>query len=252
MDKKMKWAVAAIVMATVAMAVDVELKSAPFARNENNLAAFDQYLQEEKHFRAASKKDLEKNLREDWILAEHYIKNGLSDYEKAMIVNMVNGYLARKETEKMQREAGIDEKVVKSYYLDHLAEYKLKPILQLKIFRFDTLDNAFDFFQYAREHTYTEAEDFASKMGVAKKPFNYPSNMAPREYRNALRDMTQTGYFTAPQLIRDEYTILYVEKITHREGSVPFGEIKETLSQELWKKTYLKKRAELVSSYQDK
>ncbi len=254
MNKKIRRRLTALAIAWACSlgAVEVEITSSVYKTDENNILAFEQYLKEEKNFRAESRKDLEKNLREDWILAEVYVQNNFNDYEKSKLTNMVNRYLAKEQIKKIQKKIDISEDVVKSYYLDHLDNYKLKPYVEMKIFNFDTLESAHAFYIFTQSHTYDESLQHAVKEDIAYVQYNNPFNRMMPEMRHSLRDMKQKNYFTPPQLYKKQYMVTYIENITEREGYVAFEKTRKYIKKLLWKKTYLKQRSDLLSQYEAK
>jgi len=233
-------------------AVEVEVKSSVYKTDENNILAFDRYLQDDKNFRAESRKDLEKNLHEDWILAEIYIKDNFNDFEKAKVTNLVNRFLAKEQVKKIQKEIKISDDIIKSYYLDHLAEYKLKPYVEMKIFNFDTIESAYEFYIFSRSHTFDESMKYAINNNISPEKYNHPLNRMMPEMRYSLRDTKQKKYFTPPQVFKQHYMVSYIENVTERDGYVEFKNVKKYIEKILWKETYLQKRFDLVSQYKEK
>ena len=112
--KKKTAALLSILAVTLSRAADVDVKPVPYVRDEKRIQAFDDYLRNVRHFRANSSKELEKNLKDDWILANHFIETAMTPMEKAKLVNMVNRYLADREIKSLQRASGISDEVAKS------------------------------------------------------------------------------------------------------------------------------------------
>ncbi|GEM_PF-6672195 len=241
-----------ICVAAVGRAADVQVKVAPYVRNEERITAFDDYLRTEKHFRAQSRKDLEKNLRDDWILANSFLENAYTPEEKAKVVNLVNRYLAKREVQRIQKKIGISDDVLKSYYLDHISDYRLKPIVSMKIFHFKTLEDADTFFRFAKTHSYEEAVKKAEAMQTKPIDYTHPLNMMQPIFRLSMRNKTDKEYFTPPQFVGKDFAVLYVADIKPREGYVPFEKARKGIGKELWKKTYLRMRRQILDSYQDK
>ncbi len=228
---------------------EVDVKPVPYVKNEKRVKAFDEYLREVKHFRANSWKDLEKNLRDDYLLANHFLKNGMNDDERARLTNMVNRYLAQREVQRIQKSIGISDDVTRSYYLDHLRDYKLKPIVSLKNFHFKTLEEADAFYRFAKENGYAKALQKAKTMGVEPIDYTHPLNMMQPLFRLSLKNRHDSGYFTPPQYVPKDFVVLYVADIKQRDGYIPYDKVKRAIARELWQKTYLRKRMEILSSY---
>ena len=238
------------VLVYFASAVDIDVKIEPYVKNEENIAAFNQYLKTEKHFTADSQKGLDKHLHDDWLLANHFAKD-MSSYEKALLTNMVNRYLARKEIEKIQKSIKLSNDVLKSYYLDNLKDYKLKPLVDLTVFNFKTLEDAHTFYKYSQEHNYTQTSEFAKEQEVKQFEYKYPLNKMMPIFRLSLRDLKQTGYFTPPLFYGKEFLVIYVKDIKQRDGYLSFKKVKGHIGTILHKQTYLQKRNELISIYQE-
>lgn len=231
---------------------DVNVVPSAYQKDETRITAFDNYLRKTRHFRAQSREDLEKNLRDDWLLANHFIEKAYTPMEKAEIVNLVNRVLAQKEIERIQKKIGIKDDVVKSYYLDHLSEYRLKPMVSIKIFHFASLRQADDFYRFALKHTYAQSTEKLKKDGIKAVDYTHPLNMMQPVYRLSLRNLEDQHYFTPPQFVGKGFAVVYVDTIKKRDRYAPFDKVKKSIAKMLWQKTYLEKRAEILASYQDK
>jgi len=234
-------------------AIEVKLKVDEFILNENKVVAFKEFLQNTRRFKANSDQDLIKNLEEDWILANAYYKLGLNDIEKEKIINLVNREMAKKYIYRLQNEAKVSDDIAKSYYLDNIENYKVMPIIDMKIFRFKSLDECDKFYQFTKSHTFVNVLDYVRDNNITVLPYKTRYNSMFPVYRNSIKDYKQIKYFTPPQFISGFFTVLYINDIIKSDKKyIPYSMIKQEIMKELNKKLYLQKRKSIIDKFRGK
>lgn len=238
-----------LVLCTASLfAVNVELNSSPYVKNQNNIDAFTVYLRDVKNFRANKEADLDKNLHDDWMLANNYLSKHITPLERAEVTNMVNRYLAAKEIRRVQESIQLSDDIVKSYYLDNLDKYRLKPMLNLTLFTSKNLDKAREFYDYASSHNIAQAKEYADKNSskIVYKDYSASENRTVPVIRRAMRDMNSTNYFTPPLFHIDSFLVVYVDNIEQRSGYVEYERVKSSIVKLLRDKTFIQERKKIV------
>jgi hypothetical protein len=244
--KAMELIVLVLLHMSAIQGAEVDLKAVPYQKDELRIQAFEQYLRQSRHFRPQKHSELDRNLKEDWLLANRFIKEGMSPEEKAWITNALNRELARMEIERIQRSVKISDDVPKSYYMDHLEGYKLRPILSFDIYIFKSLDKAEEFYQYTKKHTKKEADEYAKKEKVKIIPYKAAENKTLPLLRRIMKDRRRTGYFSPPVFLNNEFSVVYVADIEQRKGYLPYEKVKPRIMETLFKQTYLEERKRVV------
>lgn len=250
--KAMSLVVLGLLSVSALQGVEVDVNVTAYQKDALRIQAFEEYLRKSRNFRPQKHSELDRNLKEDWLLANRFVREGMSAKEKAEITNTLNRELARMEVERIQRAVKISDDVPKSYYLDHMKEYKLRPILSFEIYAFKTLDKAAKFYEYAKHHTVDEVAAYAKKEKIKVLPYKAAENKTVPLLRRVMKDNTSTGYFTYPVFFNKEFTVVYVAGIEQRQGYLPYEKVKSHIMNTLFKKTYLEERQRVIREEDEK
>lgn len=212
-----------------------------------HIDAMKEYLFETQRFTPNSDQDVVDILIENKLLTEAYMKLRNKSAIHAMKDVVSEAYFAKAMIKLKQKLISIPAEVVKSYYLDHIDEYKMKPIIDLDIMMIKSLDTAFDVFNQSRLKTYNEVKKYAQGKGVNIKKYRQPVNRMPVFLRKTLRNYTDSQYFTPPQHTRKGFMILYVKSVEPQKGYWPFEKAKKEIEKKLYKQSYLNMRKKLVA-----
>lgn len=240
-----------LAMSMQASAVEVSVKEANFVRNKDKKEAFKEYLKSIGNFTANSDNDLYENLEDDAILANHFIHKGISSMMQAKFENMVNRYFAEAQIKKMQNEIKLDDKIIKSYYLDNLETFKMKPVADIMILQFSTLEDASEFFNTTKDKNAQDVMNEAKKKSERLIEYKHPVNRMYPVYRDSLRDYNQSNYMTPPQYIKGKFAVLYVKNVEVKNAYYPLEEVKPYIINTLHKKTYVRERKSLLDTYRE-
>ncbi len=232
--------------ASAMQGAEVDLKATAYQKDELRIQAFEEYLRKTRHFRPQKHSELDRNLKEDWLLANRFVTEGMSPKEKAFITNMLNRELARMEVERIQRSVKISDDVPRSYYMDHLEDYKLRPILSFDIYTFKTVEKAEAFYEYTKKHTAEEAAAYAKKEKIKTVPYKAAENKTIPYLRRVMKDNHSSGYFSSPVFFNKEFSVIYVADIKPQKGYLPYEKVKPHIMNILFKKTYLEERQRII------
>lgn len=232
-------------------AVEVNVKEAVFIGNKDKKDAFKEYLKSSGNFTANDDNDLYKNLEDDAILANYFIRNGISSMEQAKLENMVNRYFAEAQIKKVQNEIILDDKIIKSYYLDNLETFKIKPVADMTIVQFKTLEDASEFFFDTKDKNLKDVINDANEKAEKLTEYKHPVNRMYPGYRDSLKDYNQSNYLTPPQYIRGKFVVLYIRDIEVKNTYYSLEEVKSHIIKTLHQKTYIRERKKLIDNYRE-
>lgn len=244
-----KYIAVLLILAIEVSAVEVTIKEAPLNTSKEKIDAFKEYLKANGNFTANSENDLLKNLEDDVTLANHYIAEGMSKNEEQKINNMINRYLAKAEVKRIQEKIKLDDKIIDSYYLDNIETFKMKPIADITILQFKTLESASDFFSKTKKKESKELMIDAKEEAAKLTQYKHPINKMYPVYRDSLRDYNESDYFTPPQYIKGQFVLLYVKSIEDKNRYYPLEKVRKYITDTLYKETFVRERRKIIDDY---
>jgi hypothetical protein len=183
-----------------------------------------------------------KVVRENRILANEYVRQGLlSKKERDLIRIEVEKKLADAMVSKIQRRIRISDEVAKSYYKDHLDEFKKPDEIKIVRYRFKRFDDAVEFYKGSKKGV-GEKKDLGWKRIDSLKP----------AYRSFI-EKGKEGYYLPPIIVgKNVYDVLYIEKYKNNDSKhIPYEEVKEKIKDLLYKKTFDRERAKILERYDE-
>ncbi|BCD63186.1 hypothetical protein NitYY0826_P27 (plasmid) [Nitratiruptor sp. YY08-26] len=208
---------------------------------KSDIDALKFYTKEKFHF-IMNEDGAKKIAKENRILANAYLKEGLlTPFKKRVILIQVEKELADQYVKRLQKSIHLSEKVLKSYYYDHLKQFKKSDEVQLVQYRFKTFEDALTFYRNPKKGLkYT-------KKNVGWKELNRIVN----PYR-AIISSTKVGGYTPPFVVgKNTYDIFYVKnKKINKDSYIPFEKVKKNIAEILYKKTFDRAREKVLEKYQ--
>lgn len=206
---------------------------------------------ERKRFTPNNDNDIRKIILDNKMLANAFIES--KDFDKQAKLRLevsVNEMLAKQYVKTIQAKISISDDIAKSYYYDHIDNFKYGPMAKLDIYTFPKLDDAFSTYERVRSKGPDEVRKMLEAKGVKSRPYNGALKFMYPEIRNALRNSKDQNYFTPPQYHDGGFILIYVKEMNASENIVPFEKVKKSILLDLRKKTYLKMREEAIKQHE--
>lgn len=182
-----------------------------------------------------------KIVKENRILANAYIKEGLlTPFQRQVLLVEIEKELADKYVKHLQQSIQIPEKVLKSYYFDNREKFKQLDKVKLVRYRFTTYKDALSFYTGKRKNIkYSKTEESWKPLNRIKEP-----------YRSIFL-ATKKGHYT-PVFIagKDKFDIFYIEDRKESKGYLPFEKVKKDIAKFLYAKTFNRARAKVLEQYE--
>ena len=174
---------------------------------------------------------------ENRILANEYIKSKLFKKDRAYNKIAIEKLFADNYVKYLQETVSIPESVLKSYYLDHLSQYKKSDKVNLDIYHFKDFDTALHFYKSGTPQNTNNGK---------KKSIGWLSIEKLNKVLRGHIKKGQKGYFLPP-LLRDKgVDVVFVKDYKKAEGYKSFSEVKSEIRKHLYKKTFSNKRKEIL------
>jgi len=230
--------------------IDVELREDKNIQvDRNDISHLRELFLKKYNFHITDSRGAKRLVRENRILANRFLKEGLLSQERKSLQLEIEEILAKRYINHLQERIGIDERVIKSYYLDHIEEFRKSPKIHLIRYRFHDLDQAYHFY---KESLHTPIEKLLKKYKPQKedKGTKEISRLSP-----TLRSFIGEGkekYVTPPFVVgKGVVDLFYIDKYFPSQGYREYQEVKEEIKQRLYKESFSQARQKaLQESFQ--
>jgi len=237
---------------TQSNAVEAQLKKSDTSVSKDEIDVMKVHIYEKNRFTANSDKDIKNIIYRNKILSNAFLDKYYDKDEKTKTSIMLNEYFAKKIVQKIQAEIGISNDVVRSYYLDHVEDYRYLTTAELDIYMFDSLDEAYKFYDFSTKNSVQDALSYLEENKIKSRPYNGALKFMYGSIRNALRNDKEENYFTPPQYRLNKYVTIFVKKMKNKPGYIELKDVEKNVKKKLWQLTYLKKREEIINEYEQK
>ncbi|SMC10164.1 peptidyl-prolyl cis-trans isomerase [Nitratiruptor tergarcus] len=232
-----------------AIEVDIKPDTPPIRVSKGDIFTLKNYLFKKFRFRI-KEKGARKVVLENRILANEYLKQGLlTPREKNRIKIELEIKLADNFVTHLQKSIKISPEILKSYYYDHIKEYKKSDKVQIERIRFKSYQDALEF--YKKVNQYPKDKDIL--LTQFKGKVIYQGTVEKERLKTNIASFLQKGkehYAIPPIVVRsDIIDVYYIEKYIPSQGYKPFEEVKEEIENKLHKQLFAKKRKEILEKY---
>ena len=209
--------------------------------DQKDIAAMKSFVKKKYHF-IMNEKGAKKIVKENRLLSDAYLKhNLLSDFEKRMIRIEIEKKLADNYVSYLQKKKSFPEKVLKSYYYDHIEEFKKPDEVKLILYKFSKYDDALHFLQNPKNVTSYSKQNLGWKYikGI-KNP-----------YRQFIKS-GKKGYYTPVFVMgKNRYDIFYVEDYRDNKNNYfPYKDVRSQIERIFLNKTFEREREKILRQYQ--
>jgi hypothetical protein len=248
--RKYIWMILLSLLSSTLYAIEIQIKpDDKITVSTGDVNALKSYLKKKYRFHI-SEKGAKKVVKENRILANEYLRQGLfrNDEKKRLQIEIETRF-ADEFVEHLQRKIKISPEVVKSYYYDHLDEYKESDEVGLERFRFKNFQDAMKFYEEASSQP-DERERILSKYNGKKIYKGEVKKERLRESISSFITKDAVGTFLPPMIGRaDAVDVYYVYSYRPAKGHKPFEKVKKEIEDLLYKKTFAKEREKILSKY---
>ncbi len=199
------------------------------------------YFTKEKYRFIMNNEGAKKIVKENRILANAYIKEGLlTPFQQKVLLIETEKNLADQYVKHLQQTVQIPEKVLKSYYFDNLEKFKELPQVKLMRYRFKTYKDAIAFYMKKRKNIkFNKMKESWKSLNKIKEP-----------YRSIFL-VTKKGQYTPVFVVgKDKFDIFYIEDKKEGKGYLPFEKVKKDIAKFLYAKTFNRARAKVLEQYE--
>jgi len=213
----------------------------------SDVFAMKNFLKKKYHFIATNDDGVRKLVKENRILANEYLKAG------KLNMNLLKVELEKRFADAyvrdLQKKIKIPQKVLKSYYYDHLKEFKQSPKVEIVRYSFNTYENAEKFYRQFKNNKQINVSDFNG----TEKDIGIVDLDRVREPLKGLAQEYKKGYVSPPYIwSKDRYDVYYIKNFIKRGKYKKFDEVKEDIKKILYDRTFVKEREKIISSHMDK
>ena len=217
-----------------------------------DINALKRYLLRKFHFHI-SPEGAKKIVKENRVLANEYLKKGLlTPTEKERLKIELETRFADEFVEHMQRTIKIPEETLKSYYYDHIKDFKNSDQANLVRYRFKDYKNALAFYEAAKKNEDT-IDRLLKKYG-GKEMFK--GEIHVEKLREPLRSFVKNSApksFIPPIALRADAVDVYLIRSYKKNPKYkPFKEVKDKIEDILYKQTFKKERDKIIEKYRKK
>ena len=190
----------------------------------------------------ASKRIIEENR----LLALREIKDrGLNKQFLTEIKLDIEQKLAAKLIEETQKDRGVSEDVLLSYYKDNKKEFYIGEAFVMQTYKFLSFDAALQF--YNKNFSNKElAQEYSKENNISVSTTQSAIKFIPKDILVLLKNDKEINYFTTPQKFKNGYLVFYIEKYIEDEKYIPFEKVKNKIKANLLNKTYVQIRKKLI------
>ncbi len=213
-----------------------------------DIAAMKYFLKKKYNFIANNEKGVKKLVKENRALANAYLNSEYfkKKFNKNLFKIKTEMQLAENFVKELQREIKIPDKVLKSYYYDHLEDFKESPQVRLVRFSFKNYDDALNFYHNRLKSDSVDVKDFN---GITRD-IGYANIDKIREPLKSLIKENGKNYISPPFIwAKDRYDVYYVKETKKSDGYKKFDQVKNRIKDILYQKTFNKKREEVIKEY---
>jgi len=213
-----------------------------------DISAMKHYLKKRYRF-VVEDKGARQLVEENRILANEYLKSPyFKSFDRNFFKIKTERELADKFVELLQREIKIPQEAVKSYYYDHLDEFKEPPKAYLVRYSFPTYEEALRFYQDKKKNPNISIKEYK---GI-KRDIGFASIPRFKEPLKSLVEKHGAGYLTPPFIwAPDRYDVYYVKEIDDKPKYKDFEKVRKQIEEKLHKLTFKKRREEILKKYKN-
>ena len=217
----------------------------------SDLGEYKTYIKKKYNYVITDNEGAKKLIRENRILANEFLKNGMYKKEKEYIKIMLEDYLADKYVQNIQRSIKIPEKVLYSYYLDNKEKFKKPSQVNIIRFRFKTYDDAADFYNKARTlHNEQAIKKLAMQHNAQIKDYGWRNVTTLKKNFTSFIKKNEKSYLIPPFIQNAQATNVYYIRDYKKEGDYySFDKVKQKIRDILYAKTFEQKREEILKRY---
>jgi len=212
-----------------------------------DIAAMKFFLKKKYHL-TVNDKGAKQLIKENRTLANAYLNSEYfkKKFNKNLFKIKTEMQLADNFVKELQREIKIPDKVLKSYYYDHLEDFKESPQVYLVRFSFKNYDDALNFYQNRLKSDSIDVKDFNG----TTRDIGYANIDKIREPLKSLIKENGKNYLSPPFIwAKDRYDVYYVKETKKSDGYKKFEQVKNRIKDILYQKTFNKKREEVIKEY---
>jgi len=197
------------------------------------------------NFHITDTKGAKRIVRENRLLANQFLKEGLFKKKKKEIILEIEDMLAKRYIKHLQNKTKISDKIAKSYYLDNIQKYKKLSKVTMVRYRFDNFDDAYGFYKEsnttsidALKKKYKPNDQLTIEKEVDKLP----------KFIQGFVESDKESYALPPFVVsKGKIDVFYVQKYHPSDGGyIPFEEVKDRIKRELHKQTFSKERKKIL------
>ena len=217
--------------------IDVHVtKDKKITIENSDIMALQQYFQKILNFHITE--EGAKNLvRDNRILANKYIESPYFSKDKKYNQIIIEKIFADNYIQHIQSSIRLPQKILKSYYLDHIEQYKKSDKIFLELFHFSNYQQALNFYQ----------NPLQDRNNIGKgKTIGWVSIKNINSILKSLLKKGQENYFLPPIVTKDGIDVFWVKKYKKESGYQGFDTVKSQIKEYLLKKTFVKKREEIL------
>ncbi len=206
---------------------------------QQDVEALKAYVKEKYHF-IMNESGAKRIAKDNRILANEFLKKGLlSPFERNLIRVELEKRLADKMVKNIQKNIKISDDVIRSYYEDHIDEFKEPDKIKIVSHTFDSYEKAIDFYKGNKGNPGKKKDLGIKEVDSLKAP-----------YRGFI-EKGKENYCIPPIVLgKKKYNVLCVEKyIDNSSKHIPYPKVKKRIKNILYKKTFSKERAKILEQY---
>ncbi len=217
-------------------AIDVHVtKDKNISIDSKDVFAIQQYLQKTLNFHITESGA--KNLvRENRILANKYIDSPYFQKDRKYNQIAIEKLFADNYIQSLQNSIQIPERILKSYYLDHIEQYKKSDKVNLENFHFTDYKQALDFYQ-------THETNKVKGRTIGWLGINELNDILRKFIKK-----NKENYLLPPIVTKNGIDVFWVKKYKQESGYQSFDKVKSSIKEYLFRKTFSKKREEILQS----
>jgi len=229
-----------ILLSIIVYAFSVNINVIPdkkIAIDNGDIFAMQQYLQRTLNFHITEQGA--KNLvRENRILTNKYIESPYFKKDKKYNQIAIEKLFADNYIQHLQDSIKLPAKVLKSYYLDHIDQYKKPDKVYLELFRFTDYKQALEFYQNPSHKSVKAHSKIIGWVSIDKL----------NDVLKSVIKKNKENYFLPPIVTKNGVNVFWVKKYKQESGYESFDKVKRQIKEYLFKKTFSKKREEILKS----
>jgi len=194
--------------------------------------AMKQYVKDKFHF-IMNENGAKKIVKENRILSNVYLKKGLlTPFEQSVLRIEVEKKLADNLIKKTQKKSILPEKVLKSYYYDHLQDFRKPDEIEVIRYRFGNFADAYKFYQGDKNVSYKKENLGWRYVSSIKRPFN---EFIVKNKKN---------YYTPPFVLgKQDIDVYYIADYKeNKENYFPYEKVKSRIERIIYARTFERDR----------